>query len=58
MIEEFEQLFPNDWYICRPNHNQNETPRGARLKAHVRSIGAALHTLDHQFSKSGYAKSS
>src|SRR6266566_1212066 len=22
---------PNDWYICRPNHNQNETPRGALL---------------------------
>ena len=33
------------------------TPRGARLTAH-RSIGAALHTLDHQFSKSTHEKSS
>jgi len=31
MIWKNSNSSPNDWYICRPNHNQNETPRGALL---------------------------
>jgi len=31
MIGKFEQLTERLWYFCRPNHNQNETPRGALL---------------------------
>lgn len=58
MIEESEQLNERlEYFPCRPNQSQNETPRDAHLTAH-RSIGAALHTLDHQFSKSGCEKSS
>src|SRR5438105_9253320 len=33
MISENSNSSPNDWYICRPNHNQNETPRGARSES-------------------------
>src|SRR5438552_17702644 len=53
MIEEFEQLEPNDCVsTCRPNHVRVETPwRHASDRVCAR-IGAALHTLDHQFSKS------
>src|SRR5256885_7626200 len=52
MIEEFEQLEPNDCVsTCRPNHVRVETPwRHASDRVCAR-IGAALHTLDHQFSK-------
>src|SRR5690242_16065041 len=51
MIEESEQLserlaFP---YVVRITSESN--PRDARLTAR-RSNGSALHTLDHQFSKS------
>src|SRR2546428_7982525 len=42
-------------FFCRPNHIRVKTPHGTRLTAH-RSIGAALHTLDHQFSKSDDTK--
>src|SRR2546425_13203500 len=44
-------------FFCRPNHIRVKTPHGPRLTAH-RSIGAALHTLDHQFSKSDDTKTS
>src|SRR2546427_9735311 len=44
-------------FFCRPNHIRVKTPHGTRLTAH-RSIGAALHTLDHQFSKSDDTKTS
>jgi len=55
MIEESEQLserlaFP---YVVRITSESN--PRDARLTAR-RSNGSALHTLDHQFSKSGAKK--
>src|SRR2546426_8164503 len=57
MIEEFEQLEPNDCVsTCRPNHVRDETPwRHASDRVCAR-IGAALHTLDHQFSKSRRTK--
>src|SRR2546421_11326609 len=57
MIEEFEQLEPNDCVsTCRPNHVRVETPwRHASDRVCAR-IGAALHTLDHQFSKSRRTK--
>jgi hypothetical protein len=55
MIEESEQLTERLVHLSSESR-QNETPRGSASDRTVRSIGAALHTLDHQFSKSGYAK--
>ena len=51
-MKKFEQLELNDCVLSSESR-QSQTPRGTRLTAH-RSIGAALHTLDHQFSKSRY----
>jgi len=44
MISENSNSSPNDWYICRPNHNQNETPRGALLTTHPLKWGRTPHT--------------
>src|SRR2546426_8216891 len=55
-MKEFEQLELNDCVLSSESR-QSQTPRGTRLTAH-RSIGAALHTLDHQFSKSRHRKTS
>src|SRR2546426_7329040 len=38
-------------FVCRPYITSESNPRDARLTAR-RSNGSALHTLDHQFSKS------
>ena len=55
MIEESEQLSERLCvsYVVRITSESN--PRDARLTAR-RSNGSALHTLDHQFSKSGAKK--
>src|SRR2546427_399362 len=55
-MKQFEQLELNDCVLSSESR-QSQTPRGTRLTAH-RSIGAALHTLDHQFSKSRHRKTS
>src|ERR1051325_7288570 len=51
MIEEFEQLFPNDGpsrlaalRICRPNQSQSKTPRDAHLTARSLNRGRTPHT--------------
>src|SRR5205823_5704936 len=44
MIGKFEQLTERLWYFCRPNHNQNETPRGALLTTHPLKWGRTPHT--------------
>src|SRR5690348_3969958 len=52
MIEESEQLMrTTSRFSCRPYITSESNPRDARLTAR-RSNGSALHTLDHQFSKS------
>src|SRR2546429_8071867 len=51
MNEESEQLMRTTDVSCVVRIASESTPRAARLTAR-RSNGSALHTLDHQFSKS------
>src|SRR5690349_6658601 len=52
MIEESEQLMrTTSRFSCVVRITSESNPRDARLTAR-RSNGSALHTLDHQFSKS------
>src|SRR5204863_6735111 len=51
MIEESEQLMRTTAFRMSSVSRQSQNPRDARLTAR-RSNGSALHTLDHQFSKS------
>src|SRR5437870_9682974 len=39
-------------FYCRPNHFRVKTPWRHASDRVIARIGAALHTLDHQFSKS------
>src|SRR5690349_3598505 len=56
MIEESEQLMrTTSRFSCVVRITSESNPRDARLTAR-RSNGSALHTLDHQFSKSGAKK--
>src|SRR5437773_8339928 len=55
-MKQIEQLELNDCVLSSESR-QSQTPRDTRLTAH-RSIGAALHTLDNQFSKSRHRKTS
>src|SRR5438045_6156657 len=51
MIEESEQLMRTTAFRMSSVLTSESNPRDARLTAR-RSNGSALHTLDHQFSKS------
>src|SRR5437667_12040465 len=51
MIEESEQLIRTTAFRMSSVLTSESNPRDARLTAR-RSNGSALHTLDHQFSKS------
>jgi len=51
MIEESEQLMRTTAFRMSSVFTSESNPRDARLTAR-RSNGSALHTLDHQFSKS------
>jgi hypothetical protein len=57
MNEESEQLMRTTAFRMSSVFTSESNPRDARLTAR-RSNGSALHTLDHQFSKSSRPKNS
>src|SRR6267378_6078547 len=58
MIGKFEQLTERLVHLSSESQIRMKPLAAHVLKARVRSNGAALHTLDHQFSKSGPRKRS